>query len=410
MAKKLYASIEKSRGLPSGYRQLEYIESSGTQYIDTGISYGSSNYNTLRMVIQNYYPTLTSPYWLVNGCSGNNGIFYVGCANSSGAVYYGNGSNINTGKTAGAGVVHEWDYNAKDGTLILDGETIATGISYSVPSGSLPIILFGYSTTTTNVDKHIERLYSCKIYDNNRLVRDFVPCVNPNEIIGLYDTVNGVFYANAGSGTFTAGSDSSDQLVYKQIKKLYADIGDGTYKKIKKLYADIDGVYKLIFAKATVWKKYKVIKTTTYEKVETQNPSSVTFQNNGSYAFADPDSSSPTPYSFNKNTGLFSPKTKLQTIAASNIGNHMKYTPKSVYFQGATSVAVNPTSRTVYTGYVSHSGNSLTGYNVNFEYMYTSQEITTNTQGDYIEDIESDDPSAYPDNGYQDGYWYVKQA
>ena len=24
-------------GLPSGYKQLEYIESSGTQYIDTGI-------------------------------------------------------------------------------------------------------------------------------------------------------------------------------------------------------------------------------------------------------------------------------------------------------------------------------------------------------------------------------------
>lgn len=35
--------------------------------------------------------------------------------------------------------------------------------------------------------------------------------------------------------------------VNKQIKKLYADIGDGTYKKIKKLYAAINGYYKQTF-------------------------------------------------------------------------------------------------------------------------------------------------------------------
>lgn len=33
---------------------------------------------------------------------------------------------------------------------------------------------------------------------------------------------------------------------------------------------------------------------------------------------------------------------------------------------------------------------------------------TTYSQGEYIEDVESDNENAYPTNGYQDGYWYVK--
>ena len=48
------------------------------------------------------------------------------------------------------------------------------------------------------------KLYSCDIYDNDVLVRDFVPCKNPSGVIGLYDVVNGVFYQNAGTGEFTA--------------------------------------------------------------------------------------------------------------------------------------------------------------------------------------------------------------
>lgn len=30
-------------------------------------------------------------------------------------------------------------------------------------------------------------------------------------------------------------------------------------------------------------------------------------------------------------------------------------------------------------------------------------------QGEYIEEVTSSDYNAYPDNGVQDGYWYVRQ-
>ena len=52
------------------------------------------------------------------------------------------------------------------------------------------------------------KMYYAKFYYNDVLVRDLVPCYRKadNEI-GMYDLVNGVFYTNAGTGTFTKGGD-----------------------------------------------------------------------------------------------------------------------------------------------------------------------------------------------------------
>ena len=47
------------------------------------------------------------------------------------------------------------------------------------------------------------KLYYMQVYDNGVLVRNFVPCVrNADEMAGLYDTVNGIFYTNLGAGAF----------------------------------------------------------------------------------------------------------------------------------------------------------------------------------------------------------------
>lgn len=50
-------------------------------------------------------------------------------------------------------------------------------------------------------------MYRCKMYKAGTLIRDFVPVRNSSGTLGLYDTVNGIFYTNQGSGTFTAGAD-----------------------------------------------------------------------------------------------------------------------------------------------------------------------------------------------------------
>ena len=59
------------------------------------------------------------------------------------------------------------------------------------------------------------RLYLCKIYDNDNLVRNFIPCYRKvdNEI-GLYDVINDVFYVNSGTGEFIAGPVIADSMAF----------------------------------------------------------------------------------------------------------------------------------------------------------------------------------------------------
>ena len=48
------------------------------------------------------------------------------------------------------------------------------------------------------------RIYYCEIYDNDILVRNYIPARREsNDVCGLYDTVNGTFSTSIGSGNFS---------------------------------------------------------------------------------------------------------------------------------------------------------------------------------------------------------------
>ena len=49
-------------------------------------------------------------------------------------------------------------------------------------------------------------VYSLKIYDGDTAVREFIPCYRKSDnIIGMYDLVNGKFYTNSGTEEFIKG-------------------------------------------------------------------------------------------------------------------------------------------------------------------------------------------------------------
>lgn len=54
------------------------------------------------------------------------------------------------------------------------------------------------------------KLYSCKLWNNDTLVRYFVPAKRVSDgVLGLLDVVNIVFYTNTGSGSFVGGEEES---------------------------------------------------------------------------------------------------------------------------------------------------------------------------------------------------------
>ena len=93
------------------------------------------------------------------------------------------------------------DLNRNRGTLYYDDELKKT-FTYSFPTLSSDITLLAYnlgyevtSVSRQSTDNKI-RLYNCQIYQNNVLVRDFIPCYNKQTYnVRLYDAVNNVFYS-----------------------------------------------------------------------------------------------------------------------------------------------------------------------------------------------------------------------
>ena len=92
------------------------------------------------------------------------------------------------------------------------------------------------------------KLYYMKIYHGTTLVRDFVPCYRLSDnVIWLFDKVNNKFYANAWTGTFTKGNDV--KTFQAEVKNIY--IGEYGWKPLNPKcwykfdwdYTDATGTY-----------------------------------------------------------------------------------------------------------------------------------------------------------------------
>ena len=183
--------------LPDGYTELTYIQSSGTQYIDTGFK---PNQDT-RVVGDMQFMDNTSDNSLFGYRQSTSAQRYEFFQHRS--LLY-SPYNTSTGSTIFM-TTNKISIDKNKGTTLVNGSALST-ITYAnfQCSGNLYLFALNKNGSVANVNGN-KRIYSCQIYDNRTLTRNFVPCKNPSGVIGLYDVVNGVFYQNAGTGEFTAG-------------------------------------------------------------------------------------------------------------------------------------------------------------------------------------------------------------
>ena len=187
------------KGLPKGYTELDYIETTGTQYIDTGFIPNQDS----RIVCEFMYFGGTGIYGARDNTSSNG--FSMRVTNSKWQPQY----NDTMARTSIASDTTEWHIADQNKNVFsLDGVELLT-FAYGEFASPNPIILGGILGNKDGVPTLYGgdcRYRGCKIYDNGTLVRDFIPCKDPDDTIGMYDTVNAVFYGNAGSGELAAGS------------------------------------------------------------------------------------------------------------------------------------------------------------------------------------------------------------
>lgn len=201
--------------LPSGYTQLEYIESTGTQYIDTGVSAPEG----CRVQCKVAYTSLSSTLAVVFGSHDAASPYYRNFLAATSSIWelgaYGTADfgspTVNT--------EYEIDANTKSGeiacTINGTAHSINQSIAPSAQRSALSVYLFAIHYADGLFPAKMKAWWY-KVYVGGTLVRDFVPCKNPDGAVGLYDLVGGEFYTTPLAEEPVALPSGYTQIAYLQ--------------------------------------------------------------------------------------------------------------------------------------------------------------------------------------------------
>ena len=214
--------------LPSGYTQLEYIQSSGTQYIDVGFKPNQDTRITASVI------------WPLSGASRSN--YLCGARQSGSSKKYAiNGYGGKYESHYGTNTVSAWN-SVSEQFSIDKNKNVTTIYGVTVTQEAqtfqcpVNMFLFAMNNNGAMYSPASVKLYQFSVYDNGTLVRDFIPCKNTGGAVGLWDDVNSVFYGNAGTGTFGAGPEVASPSIFVNI--------DGIWKPINHIYVNINNIWQ----------------------------------------------------------------------------------------------------------------------------------------------------------------------
>lgn len=237
--------------LPEGYTQLTYIQSTGTQYIDTGYV---PNQNTRIILDAHVVPTTSiDPVFGSRTATNKNAFGLWLTAPDAVNPQYG---NVSYGtQTINMDFDRRLIYELNKNVFTVD--RITRTFAEATFSSTYPMYLFQINNFGEVFSRFTKgKIYSCKIYDNDVLVRDFVPCRNPDNVVGLYEMVNGVFYGNAGSGVFSGAplSNVSGVSCFLTVETSEGAVVTATLgEKVVEAVADENGFAILILNKEGIW-------------------------------------------------------------------------------------------------------------------------------------------------------------
>ena len=195
--------------LPQGYTRVEYIESTGTQWLNTNVV-GKTGVSA---TIDFEFTSISAEAINILGSKKGNIRIYMPHYNSGFYIGYGNAVKLN--KTAAVGERHQMTISLLAGqqSVYLDGQQIYTGANTTTYNSTLHMYLFGLNSDEAPAYLASIKLYACQIYDNGTLIRDYIPCQTDTGEVGLYDMETATFYGNAGTGEFVAGGVISGEDV-----------------------------------------------------------------------------------------------------------------------------------------------------------------------------------------------------
>ena len=212
--KKKTNSSEVQNELPSGYKKVEYLKNTGTQYIDTKFIPSKDSKLEIELKFEGDFKASDT----------NTAFFGVSDAESKFSMNFGGASSQydtlfcwcetrskDSYKIYSLRIYDEIRTN-KNKIIFSSGKVtyanrsadMATKISDNIDS----LIIFGarYMSKIYSFNAYYMYLYSCKLYSGDILLRDLIPCLDSDNKPCMYDTVSKKTFYNSGTGEFLYGN------------------------------------------------------------------------------------------------------------------------------------------------------------------------------------------------------------
>ena len=212
--KKKTNSSEVQNELPSGYKKVEYLKNTGTQYIDTKFIPSKDSKLEIELKFEGDFKASDT----------NTAFFGVSDAESKFSMNFGGASSqYDTlfcwceARSKDSYKIYSLSINGeirtnKNKIIFSSGKVtyanrsadMATKISDNIDS----LIIFGarYMSKIYSFNAYYMYLYSCKLYSGDILLRDLIPCLDSDNKPCMYDTVSKKTFYNNGTGEFLYGN------------------------------------------------------------------------------------------------------------------------------------------------------------------------------------------------------------
>lgn len=195
-------------GLPEGYTAVDYLQSSGTQWIEMGIAPNQNTKAVLKIKINNF--------------NGINGFSLIGSRtdvnpNNQFTTYLDDyGGTRFLFRMDGQTKAISWTGLTTNKIYIVtlsgtemkaeleDGTTVFSK-TFSVNDFTSTVTMALFRAKGVSGTYFPGRIYSCKHYSGDELIQDFQPCLDANGVPCMFDFVSRNSFYNAGTGSFTWG-------------------------------------------------------------------------------------------------------------------------------------------------------------------------------------------------------------
>ena len=210
---------KRQSGLPLSYTLLDYIQSTGTQWLDTGIVLNTFDLD-VECELQFTDTSGSGPTmaWGYMGSSSNLprwgfGFYntgWLGSANATAAVGAKDTDRHTVILSTKLNAQNQAIYEGTIDSASYYGTAITSSSTFE--ANTLSAYLFARNNNGTAGNNASCKNYGYRVKKANVLIQNLVPCKNASNVVGMYDLVSRQFFSNAGSGNFVAGNPVSDPV------------------------------------------------------------------------------------------------------------------------------------------------------------------------------------------------------